>query len=129
MCLALWWLKSHNSHLPDLSWQVQIWFGTFMCRRLLLRSFPLLRTGLWPWASGHWSGSRWDWSELWLWTCLLPARAIQCLVQRLIPARWLFSQSGLLAHSERKKKRSALCVGDLAAKLAGIFLSKPKADI
>ena len=64
---------------------------------------------------------------MWISPCLLPACAIQDLVERLISARLLFLQSGLLAHSE--KKHTALYVEDLEAKLAGIFLSKPKVDI
>lgn len=106
---------------PDFVWHVRV-------QPVTAQILPSdLDSVLWAEAHVHWSGSRWDQSVWWLLTCLLPASAIQHLVERLISARLLFLQSGLLAHSE--KKYSALYVEDLEAKLTGIFLSKPKVDI
>lgn len=106
---------------PDLIWHVQVQAVT---PQILLFDPHAV---LWTEASVRWSGGRWDQSVLWLSTCLLPACAIQHWVERLISARLLFLQSGLLAHSE--EKHSALYVEDLEGKLVGFFLSKPKVDI
>lgn len=63
-CLAPWLVQGQGSILLNLSWQVQVLFGT---ARLLLRSLLWSHTALWTEASVQQSGSRWDQPVLCAW--------------------------------------------------------------
>lgn len=115
-CLALWLVQGQGSHLLNLSWQVQVLFGT---ARLLLRSLLWSHTALCTEASVHQSGSRWDQPVLWCLTCLLPACAVQHLSQQ---------DCSSCSLALWPKPASPLHV-DWDVKVAGISLAKPKVAI